>query len=473
MIGNAIKYVFARGGPAAINFLTLAVLTRILAPADFGRYALVVAWVGLVSAVLHQWLNSGARRYLAAYQEGRTAFLASLLRSFLVIAAVEACVVLALFLWIQDPAVRAVIVAGLVLLWAQSWHELNLELTLADLAPGRYARRAIAKALLALGISVLLIRLGWGAYGAILGAAVGFLLPVLPATFTQWREARQEEYSVEAVRHLALYGVPLVGTFVFQYIVNFSDRFFLNFFHGTSAVGGYSAAYDLTQQTLIMLMVIANMAAFPMVVRAIERGDTVGSKDLLRTYAVLLLGVALPATIGLVLLAGPVAHVAFGPNFAADAARFIPPVAVAILLAGFKAHFLDLSFQLGKSTGRQSLITGVAAIINAVLNVIWIPRFGGLGAAYATIVAFAVGGGLSWYDGRRVFPLVFPLREWAKIVAATAVMAAVVWPFRTHGGPLALAGAAMLGICVYAIAVVGLDVHGLRAKVLGFALRHE
>ena len=236
-----------------------------------------------------------------------------------------------------------------------------------------------------------------------------------------------------------MYGVPLSGTFVLDFAINSSDRLLLGHLRGAETVGTYAAAYDLSQQGLYALLLVIYLAAFPVVVKALATGGENAAREQLRAHACLLLLVGLPAAVGLILLAPNVAEVLLGREFRIAATPIIPLIAIAGLLAGIKAYYFDLAFQLGKSTVRQLWISGAVAALNIVLNLWWIPTFGAFGAAYSTIVSFAAGIALSAWVGRSVFRMPLPIMQWIRIALAASVMAAALVPTLEYRGPLALA----------------------------------
>jgi peptidoglycan biosynthesis protein MviN/MurJ (putative lipid II flippase) len=121
-----------------------------------------------------------------------------------------------------------------------------------------------------------------------------------------------------------------------------------------------------------------------------------------------------------------------------------------------------------------SLMTGV---LNLSLNYWWIQSFGVIGAAYASVVSymFAMTSSAIW--GRRAFALPRPDREVLKIVAATAVMAAVVWAVTMPAGVWGLAVRIATGAAAYGAAIWALNLGGLRGALWtrlrpAFAPRH-
>ena len=73
----------------------------------------------------------------------------------------------------------------------------------------------------------------------------------------------------------------------------------------------------------------------------------------------------------------------------------------------------------------------------------------------------------SWYFGRRIFPLPFPLRDMARVATAALIMGAVLWPQRAQSGFVPLGLAVASGIATYGVACLCLNVLGARRFVLG------
>src|SRR4051812_24188585 len=68
-LSQAGIYLLARGGARLITFLAIPLFTRLLTPADYGRYALLTALVNLLNALIFQWLRLALVRYLPIYRD--------------------------------------------------------------------------------------------------------------------------------------------------------------------------------------------------------------------------------------------------------------------------------------------------------------------------------------------------------------------------------------------------------------------
>ena len=169
------------------------------------------------------------------------------------------------------------------------------------------------------------------------------------------------------------------------------------------------------------------------------------------------------------MLAEPLALLILGQAFREAAVGLIPWISTAALIAGMKAFYFDLSYQLGKKTILQLWNVLVAALMNICLNFLWIPEFGIMGAAYATIVSYGAALLISIALGRRAFRLPVPLLDFFKVVISTSVMVfsiAILPDF--SGAFLELALSVTVGIFVYFLMILVTNAAGSRKYALNY-----
>lgn len=457
LLRHSLIYLLARGLPGVIGFLTIAVYTRLLPPELYGRYALVLAGVSLAHAILFQWLRLGLLRFLPAYGDRPAPFLATVLAGYAAMAGLglvggAVAVVLA-----PDAAWRGLVLLAVLLLWTQGWFEINSNLLRSQLAPARYGALALSKAVLALAGGTGLILLGLGAAGPLLALALAMLVPTLVFTRATWWGLGWPRPAPGVVQELLAYGLPLTATVALNFVISTSDRFLVAWLLGTDAAGTYAAGYDLGWAPVMILMTIVNLAGYPLVMRTIESAGAAAAKSQLQQNGLLLLIVALPALLGAVILAPNLARVVLGAPFRAEGATLVPWIALAAFLAGARLYYANLAFQLSRKTLGQLWVSLAAALLNVGLNLLWIPRFGLLGAAWATVLAYGLALILGWWLGRRHFPLPMLPPDALKPIGAALAMALALWPCRAWLGPLALAAQVGLGVLVYALVLGLLD----------------
>lgn len=470
LIRHTLIYSVGRGAAGVVNLATLALYTRLLNTEEYGRYALVVAGVGLVSGIVFHWLSLGARRFYAAYDTRRSDFLITLRGAYLRVAVPALLLaVTAVVVW-PDPHARRLVALGAVLLNVSAWFDLSLELSLASLKPVRYGVLTLVKALLALVCGGLFAWLGFGAGGVLFGAIIAYAGPALVTTRDLVGAAHGGRSDARIMREFLHYGLPLTGSVALAVVVGSTDRLLLGLLKGPSAVGTYGAAYDLSFQALTALMALVNLSAFPLAVRALEDHGVAGVREQLSRHAILLLALATPATVGMVAVAPNAVSVLLGSAFHETASILLPWLAVTAFLAGVKAFYFDLSFQLGRATMKQVWVGAIAAIVNVGLNILWIPMFGLIGAAWASLAAYVVGLALSVAFARNVIRMPVPAAEWGKIAIAAGVMGLALMPFRSYRGGVALSLQILGGAAVYLMAATVLNVGQSRNR-LGRVLR--
>lgn len=464
LLRHSAHYLLASGLPGLINFLAIYLYTRLLTPEEYGRYALVVAGVGLFNVVFFQWLRLALLRFFPAYERDPRPLISTLLASFLIALLLTGCAGFALASLWPSPTLRPFILLGITLLWATAWFELNLELSRIQLMPKRYGAMAAFKSVAAVAIGTSLTLAGLSAYGPLLGLLLGLLFAgAYGLRNAIWRVP--PKLDGKKLAELARYGAPLTATFALSYIVSASDRFILASFLGEAEAGLYSASYDLANQSLTLAMSIVNLAAYPLAVRALESGGHDSAKAQMRKNAVMLLAIALPSATGLAVLSPNIAKVVLGDSFSTATAFLLPIVALGSLLAGIRAYIFDLAFQLGRWTKGQILVMSVAATTNVLLNLLWIPPYGIPGAAWATVSAYGAALIASIVLGRKFFQMDFPWQELLKLFAASSIMGIALFSTRESMGLAPLIIQILVGATIYIFLLFTFNVADIRARI--------
>jgi O-antigen/teichoic acid export membrane protein len=461
---HSVMYLLARGLPGLINLAAIMVYTRLLAPAEYGRYALVIAGVGLANKLLFEWLRLALLRFRPAYEDREQAFQASILAGFAALVLASA-VAGGIVLVASGPGARQLLAVGLALLWVQALFELELEQARSRLQPRRYGLMSLARAGLSLAIAVVLVRHGLGALGPLLGLIIAMLIALARPLARTLRALDPRALDAALLRRLGRYGAPLAATAALGFVIASSDRFMLGWLMSEAAVGRYAAGYDLTSFAIGLVTMVVNLAAYPLIIQAHESGGAAAAGEPIALNLAALLAVGLPATLLFVLFADNLAAVVLDPAFAPAAAAIMPAIALAALIGALKAYYFDLVYQLGQRTIIQLWVVLIAAAVNILLNLWWIPLLGLAGAAYASLAGYLLALVLSWLWGRRILTLPAPSRDALKVALAAALLLPLLWPLRELFGLTALlVQAAALGL-VFVLLLLLLNVAGIRAHL--------
>lgn len=195
------------------------------------------------------------------------------------------------------------------------------------------------------------------------------------------RVPRQSEWD-RSVRNFAL---PLVFVAIFTWIISLADRTLLARFSTMQETGRYVAVYGLVGTPIVTAGGMAARFLQPRIYRA---GAGANSKDRLfriHLFANVLAGIGIATAV--VLLRPALVGAALAPPFRIGSERIVPWLAFghAFLVI---SQAVELRSYADRKVARFFFTTGIAALVNVVLNLALIPRYAAEGAAIATFFSY-------------------------------------------------------------------------------------
>jgi O-antigen/teichoic acid export membrane protein len=373
-------------------------------------------------------------RYWSNQEYSDSQFINTLSTSLLRISSVVLvfALIAAAFFWGKTESLW--VIASFSLLIALALFTITQNLFSAKIEPASYAFLTIVYSICSLTLGGLFSYMGYGATGVIFGIALGTSIPALFVFKRLWLPYKKADFNKGLFKRLLTYGIPLAAAALVEEITKVSDRFMLAGIQGKDQAGLYAVGYDLSGNSILMIMSAINIAAYPVIIKLLDNEGVKAATDYFRHYVILLLGVSIPAVIGLNLVGPNLVHLLIDLDYQESVIFLLPWITSAIFLLGLQVFYFDLAFQLGHKTIASVKIAVAIAIINIGLNYWLIPIMGIHGAAIATISSFAVGSLLSAYFGRKYFSLPFPAIETFKIVIATLVMCLCLYWLRDKNG---------------------------------------
>ncbi|HYE42756.1 MAG TPA: polysaccharide biosynthesis C-terminal domain-containing protein, partial [Caulobacteraceae bacterium] len=406
-----------------------------------------------------------ARFWAAQTDEAaRASHFATLYRAFALLAAVfvPVCAV-GLWLWPADMGLKFAVAAGLSAILARSLVRLVQERRRAAGEVGGAARLDMGQSAGGFALGAAFAALGLGGAAPLLGLSAAALLLMPFALPKELRQARGGRLELSRLKTYAGFGFPVSAAMILALLLATSDRFLIALFLDEASVGAYHAAYSLSNRTLDVIFLWLGAAGGPALVMALERGGQAALREAAREQVSTMLLIGLPAAAGVALVARPLAEVMVGEGLREAAATVTPWIALAALFSGLTTHYLLQAFTLGRRTKLLLAASCAPVIANIALNIVLIPRFGLIGAAWATASTYGLAALAYWLLGRRAIALPLPAATLLKGLTATGVMALAVLAVPAVGGLVELAAKATAGGIVYAAAALALDVAGVRA----------
>lgn len=432
LIQHSFFYLVARGVPGVISLVALILYTRLLSAEEYGRYALALSSIGLIQILIFEWLHLVLARFKSEREGEESArILPAILAMYIFLSVILVLISFGLFLvWPNSKLnVFAVIVVACAI--AQGWIEISLKLESLNLRPRVYGQILTTKNLTALAFGCILIWNGFAELAPLIGLLCGVAISWLVLGRQSWKGVVPVYPHRSDLKKYAAYGFPLTVTLVLGWVISSSDRIIISYLIDDAATGAYAAGYDLTQQSLGLLLVIVNTAAYPLVMQAITQKGEAAARTQLAINGEFIITVAIVSAAVIIGLTPSIAGVVIGAELRSAAAIVMPWIAVGAAIAGIKSFHLDVAFQLAKEPKWQAYTAALAAVTNVLLNFLMIPWMGLRGAAIATVISLLLACVLSWWVGRRVFPVPSMIRPLCRavIVAGSAYIGALYAQF--------------------------------------------
>lgn len=280
---------------------------------------------------------------------------------------------------------------------------LNLTLLRTKEQPYRYAAWEVSHAVLNLLISLILVIYFGGGWE---GRAVGIMAPLLIYGVIGLYAFSQHgilwaDWSWSDIKETLRVSVPLIPHALAAVVIIFSDRLFIQELLGDDAVGVYSVGYQIGM--VVMLFTDAFLKAWQPWFYKKLASDANENKYLIVRYTRLYLVTLIFGATIYSSMAEKIFPYIVGEQYL-SAASVIFPVALSYIAFGaFQIFFPYLVYT--KKTNILVVISPFSALLNIGLNILLIPRFGMVGAAYATIAAYFLSALLVFSFSNKFYPM--------------------------------------------------------------------
>jgi O-antigen/teichoic acid export membrane protein len=247
------------------------------------------------------------------------------------------------------------------------------------------------------------------------------------------------------------FGAPLVVTALLSLLLRQADRYFLRIFSDMDSVGIYSLAYAIGQGINTLYMSPFSMSWNVVLFEIAQQPDA--KEVYARVFQYYFYGLVL-VMLGASFFAKPALAFVVPQNYLA-AADLIPIICLAYLFFSLHEHF-RVPVILAKKTTNLLPVLGIATLVNLGLNLLLIPSFGPTGAAWASVVSFAVFSFTGLWRYRAIDRYEYPLGQCGVVLTGMVISYCVIRKLETlwvdSAWPLVIAGGIWLA---WAIILLG------------------
>ena len=455
---------------AVLNFVFGVLLSAILGPAEFGRFATIALAAATLGTALFDWLRLAAIRFSG--DAPRASISASLDGGYIAMMAAAVIGTVACLAAGRDFGAGPLLLALTPLL--------SIANARCDFCAAQFRARDQGRAFALLYVLrhsmtftfVIAIAMFTHSVVAVIGALAAVTLGPVIFLGAQMRTqgARLADASRRTIAGFAAYSKPIVLATVFYQLVGLINRQSAIDLFGLAQAGKLALATDLGFRLFLAVNALPeNMLFQQVLLRDRNEGRDAAERQLAANGA-MVLALLVPLTVGYFVMMPTFEALVVPQAYRGDFARLSLCLAPGFLAYCVLYSVLNPIFQLAQRTWPLTIAAMVA--LGADLIFIRLPFFGGdidgLAMAHsASLVAGCLAAACMALRRAAVRP---SLRDLLVILGASAIMAALVRPLNDLPAHwLAALLAALLGGAIIGAGVLVFDVAGLRCACLAFA----
>lgn len=379
---SGIWYIAANFLTAASAFLTTPIFTRILTQEEYGMYNNFTSWQSILAILFTFNVQASLISARYDYEDNLDQYIFSAIGMSTV----------SVLIW--------TVILNLFSDWSQSFFSLNmtyLNLMITHIlfmkvfemfqTQQRYFFKyklqvilSVLSTLLSLGLSlVLVMTMEDKLSGRIIGSVLPSIVIGVFIFIVFWVKGKRICFGYW--KYTLKICLPYIPHLLSMTILNSTDRIMITKICGAADNALYSLAYTCGSIITILINSI-NTAFSPWLAEKIHENDTKSIRNFSKYYITIFVCIA----VGVMMVAPEVLYILGGKEYI-TAIYVMPPVAMGCVCQFLYTMMVNVEQIKGKTLG-MAFASMAAALLNYVLNLILIPKFGYIAAAYTTLAGF-------------------------------------------------------------------------------------
>lgn len=365
-----------------LSFLTMPIFTRLMTKGEIGDFSNITSWVSILAIVTTFELYSSVTLARFDYKNELNSYISSTLFLGTIITGIFYCIVILFkdfflnifsmdFITINIVFIYLLVYPAIQMLQVKNRIEYNYKLTVVV---------SIGSSL----ISTLISLLGVMFFENHLNARIyGFYIPliILYLFIYIFLMIKGKSISTKYWKYALTISLPLILHLLAGNVLNSSDRIMINKMIDNNATALYTIAYSCSM-VVSLLWSSLNSAWSPWAFEMLEKKNYNKLKQNSKLYFLFFIAIV----IVFMVFAPEILSLMGGESYM-EAVYVIPPVMVGYVYQFVYSFYVNIE-TYNKKQNYIAIGTIIAAIINIVLNLIFINLFGYIAAAYTTLIGY-------------------------------------------------------------------------------------
>lgn len=409
---DILSYLPAKIIPILISFLWSYIFTRIFSPEEYGLYGLVLSVTLTAISVLTEWIGQPVGRFYSDYFERKELHLYNYaiktsikVQTYLIIiASIISLGYTAIFV----PENTMLVFTAIVNIVLNSFYSLLLPMIPASLNTklyrileiGRPAIRLVIALLIVVSIEKNILALIWAESISNLFFLLLMMKPIQKLLFTDLKtDVADLSKGKETFIKFLKFGIPMAIWFFCSQFISLGSRFVIEIYRDSFEVGLYTANFQLINGISGLISAPITLAAFPLIMKlwALNEKDKIVPtlENMTRIYGIIGIGIIG----GTALIAYELVKIALDPQYI-DGYKIMLPLVMGFVLwnASILGH---KGMELMESTMTMVIAITITAIVNVILNFIFVGKFGYVASAWVTFASYFIYTAIIYFKSER------------------------------------------------------------------------
>lgn len=397
-VKSSMAYTICNIVTRCLSMITLPIFTRMMTTEEYGLSTVYASTAAIVVIFTSLQLPYGTlNTAMIKFKDDREGYLSSICSISLILTILYLLICLALrdsMVKLLDLPLFLILLIGVEMLFSTS--------TVAWMGYQRFEFKYKNVVCVTLGTSIISVLLSLIAVtlstekglarvcsNSFVTCVTGFVIFIL--LLKRGKKPFEKEYWKFALS----FNIPLIPYYLSQVVFIQSDRLMINNICGRGDAAIYGVAYSLA--TLLTFVVTSIHSSYtPWIFERIDRRELSNNR---KVTIILSSGIAF-MLMGIVALAPEIVYIMAGQKYA-EAIWVVPPVAMSVLLL-YYADLFDCLLFFYESKKFLAIAAIVSAMVNVILNYVFIPMLGYIVAAYTTLISYLVLASLDYFYMLRI-----------------------------------------------------------------------
>ena len=369
-----------------ISFITTPIFTRLLSTTEYGQFNVFQSWLGILIVIVTLNLYAGVYTSGLVKFEDRRKEYSSALQGLTLTLVVAWTVIYILFSNFWNNLFSLTTIQMLLML-SMMWTTVVFSFwSMEQRVDFKYRKLVAVTIVVSIAkpiVSIILVLVAEDKVTArIIGMASVELICYVWFFVAQLKRGKKF-CSKEIWKYALTFNIPLIPHYLSTSILNSADRIMIGRMVNDSAAGIYSLAYSIS-----MIMTMFNIALMQTIEPWLYK--KIKEKRIEDISKVAYPAFVIIAIVNILLIAlAPEAVTIFAPAEYYEAIYVIPPAAMSVFFMFSYTFFAVFEFYYNR-TKQIAFATTVGAVLNIILNYIFIKIFGYFAAGYTTLACFMI-----------------------------------------------------------------------------------